>query len=69
MHYALSGTVPVVSPHVAGYKWPTPVGVPSTAGPPLHKGPCWQCGRVGHFRKFCPQLQGMQIGGNDPYNC
>ena len=34
-HYALSGTVPVVTPHVAGYKWPAPVGAASTAGAPL----------------------------------
>ena len=57
-----SGAVQGLNQHVAGsspYKWsPGVVSAASAAGPPL-QGPCFNCGRVGHVKKFCPLLQAV----------
>ena len=70
MQYSLSGTVPVVNAQqfAGGYptygKWPGVLGATSTAlvSPPL-QGPCFNCGKVGHVKNFCPLLQALAQGG------
>ena len=69
--FSLSGAMPVLGTQrfaSAGYpvygKWPGVLGAASTAlaSPPL-QGPCFNCGKVGHVKKFCPLLQTLAQGG------
>ena len=70
--YSLSGAMPVLntqqfataSYHPVYGKWPGVVGASSTAlsSPPL-QGPCFNCGKVGHIKKFCPLLQALAQSG------
>ena len=56
-----TGTVPLMAQRqTAGYpaKW----SGAAAAGPPL-QGPCFNCGMVGHVRKFCLMLQVSVPGG------
>ena len=69
-HFSLSGTVPALSAqHIAaGYpvygKWPGVLGAASSAvGSPPLQGPCFNCGKVGHVKKFCPLLQSLAQSG------
>lgn len=58
------GMVPLVAQPVAGYatKWPGTMNAVSARSPPL-QGPCFNCGIVGHVKKFCPLLQGASTSG------
>ena len=60
------GAVQGLNQHVAGsspYTWtPGVVGAASAAGLPL-QGPCFNCGKVGHVKKFCPLLQTFAQAG------
>ena len=60
----LSGTVPIMpAQQSAAYsaKWPGALSATAAVSPPL-QGPCFNCGRVGHVKKFCPLLQGGVSG-------
>ena len=60
----LMGAVPVMTPqHIVGYpKWSGAISAAAAASPPL-QGPCFNCGKVGHVKKFCPLLQGAYTSG------
>ena len=64
--FCLSGAMPVLSAQqFASAGCPVYVlGSASTAlaSPPL-QGPCFNCGKVGHVKKFCPLLQTLAKGG------
>lgn len=60
---SLMGAVPVTPQHIVGYpKWSGAISAAAAASPPL-QGPCFNCGKVGHVKKFCPLLQGASTSG------
>ena len=66
--FSLSGAMPAQQ-FAGGYpvqysKWPGVLGAASAAiaTPPLH-GRCFNCGKVGHVKRYCPLLQPMAQSG------
>ena len=60
-----AGSVAAFSPrqNIADFsKWPGAFNTAAVASPPL-QGPCFNCGRVGHVKKFCPIPVGFLSGG------
>ena len=60
-----AGSVPAFTPrqNIADFsKWPGALNATAVASPPL-QGPCFNCGRVGHVKKFCPMPVGFLSGG------
>ena len=62
-HAHSGGVVHGLNQHVAGsspYKWSCRCCF--SAGPPL-QGPCFNCGKMGHVKNFCPLLQRFAQAG------